>query len=79
MLRVLNKRDLVDQETVAILSKSLDGIPIAANSGSTLTDLIEKMEAVINKVTPRSSVPFWEDSKSLRFNTHLSKKMNKID
>lgn len=74
LLRVLNKRDLVDQETVAILSKNLDGIPISANSGSTLTGLTEKMEAVINKVTPRSSVPFWEDSKSLRFNTHLSKK-----
>jgi GTP-binding protein HflX len=74
LIRVLNKRDLVDQETVDVLSKSLYGIPISANNGSTLTGLIEKMEAVINKVTQRSSVQFLEESKSLRFNTHLSKR-----
>ena len=61
LLRVLNKRDLVDQETVDVLSKSIEGILISANSGSTLTGLIEKMETVINKVTQRSSVLFLED------------------
>jgi GTP-binding protein HflX len=74
LIRVLNKRDRVDQETVDLLARRLGGIPISAKNGATLTDLIERMEALINSVTQPSSIPFWEDSKRLRLNRHLSKR-----
>jgi GTP-binding protein HflX len=45
LIRVLNKKDLVDQEIVDALAGTLCGIPISANVVSTLIPLIEKMEA----------------------------------
>ena len=47
LIRVLNKQDLVDSETVNRLSMELDGIPISAIHKSTLMPLIEKMENAI--------------------------------
>jgi GTP-binding protein HflX len=47
LIRVLNKQDLVDRETINRLSIDLDGTPISAIKGSTLMPLIEKMENAI--------------------------------
>jgi len=47
-IRVLNKKDLVDDETVARLSRTLKGTAISAKSKSTLMPLIEKMQTLIN-------------------------------
>jgi len=47
LIRVLNKQDLVDQETIRRLTKTLGGTPISANEESTLKPLIEKMAAAI--------------------------------
>jgi len=46
-IRVLNKQDLVDRETINRLSIDLDGTPISAINKSTLMPLIEKMENAI--------------------------------
>lgn len=47
LIRVLNKKDLVNRETVGKLSKTLDGIAVSALNSSTLMPLIEKMESTI--------------------------------
>jgi GTP-binding protein HflX len=47
LIRVLNKKDLVDRETVGKLSKTLDGIAVSALNSSTLMPLIERMESTI--------------------------------
>jgi GTP-binding protein HflX len=47
LIRILNKKDLVDKETVNRLNKTLDGIAVSANKASTLIPLIEKMEAAV--------------------------------
>ncbi len=47
LIRVLNKKDLVDEETVNRLSRTLDGTAISAKVGSTLMPLIKKMETSI--------------------------------
>jgi GTP-binding protein HflX len=44
LIRVLNKKDLVDEETVNRLSRTLDGTAISAKVESTLMPLIKKME-----------------------------------
>lgn len=44
MLRVFNKQDLVEKDTVEKLCRMYDAIPISADSESTLAPLIEKME-----------------------------------
>jgi GTP-binding protein HflX len=49
-LRVLNKIDLLDPETVERLSRQLNGIPISARSKTTLLPLIEKMETIVEGV-----------------------------
>ena len=46
-IRVLNKQDLVDRETVDQLARNLNGISVSANDASTLSPLIEKMQADI--------------------------------
>lgn len=46
-IRVLNKRDLVDDETVNRLSKTLGGPAVSAKVKSTLVPLIERMEKLI--------------------------------
>ena len=43
-IRVLNKQDLVDGETANRLAEVLDGTTISANTASTLTPLIERIE-----------------------------------
>ncbi len=50
ILRVLNKQDLADKETVEKLCRIHDAIPISANSESTLLPLIEKMEHSIKSI-----------------------------
>lgn len=47
MIRVLNKKDLVDARTVEYLSESLNGIAVTAKDKNTLMGLIEKMENMI--------------------------------
>ncbi|MBU2521657.1 MAG: GTPase HflX [Proteobacteria bacterium] len=47
LIRVLNKQDLVDRETINRLRIDLDGTPISAINKSTLMPLIEKMENAI--------------------------------
>lgn len=47
LIRVLNKQDLVDKETINRQIGSLEGIPVSANDASTLIPLIEKMEALV--------------------------------
>jgi len=46
-IRVLNKKDLVDPETINRLSRIYDGTAISAHTESSLIPLIEKMEALI--------------------------------
>lgn len=46
-IRVLNKRDLVDDETVNRLNKTLGGTAVSAKAKSTLMPLIERMEKLI--------------------------------
>ena len=48
LIRVLNKQDLVDREIINRHIKQLDGIAISANNESTLTPLLEKMQALIS-------------------------------
>jgi len=45
VIRVLNKQDLVSPKTAHRLGKDLRGIPVTAKDESTLSALIEKMEA----------------------------------
>ena len=47
LIRVLNKQDLVDKETINEQISSLKGIPVSANDASTLIPLIEKMETLV--------------------------------
>jgi len=49
-LRVLNKMDLLDPETIERISRQLDGIAISARSRATLLPLIEKMESMISQI-----------------------------
>jgi len=46
-LRVLNKQDLLDDESVKTLAKILGGIAVSAQNKRTLLPLIEKMEAAV--------------------------------
>jgi len=55
LIRVLNKKDLVDQTIVDALTETLDGTAISANVESTLMPLIEKMEASIHHIKDFSS------------------------
>ena len=57
LIRVLNKKDLVDQKIVDALTGLLDGTAISANVESTLNPLIAKMEASIHDMKNRSSRP----------------------
>lgn len=50
MLRIFNKQDLVEKETVENLCRLYDSIPISANNESTLAPLIEKMEHSIESI-----------------------------
>ena len=44
LLRVLNKQDLVDGDTITRLNRKLNGIPISATHASTLLPLVEQMQ-----------------------------------
>lgn len=50
LIRVLNKKDLVDQTIVDTLTGTLGGTAISANVESTLIPLIEKMDASIHHI-----------------------------
>ncbi|RPH50356.1 MAG: GTPase HflX [Desulfobacteraceae bacterium] len=50
LLRVFNKQDLVEKETLEKLCRIYDSIPISANSESTIAPLIEKMEHSIKSI-----------------------------
>ena len=50
MLRIFNKQDLVEKETVENLCRLYDSIPISANNESTLAPLIKKMEHSIESI-----------------------------
>jgi GTP-binding protein HflX len=47
LIRVLNKKDLLDPDIVRILSRKLNGTAVSAHTESTLIPLIKKMEARI--------------------------------
>jgi len=49
-LRVLNKQDLIDPDTVANLAARLGGIPISATDSSTLAPLIQQMAKIIDRI-----------------------------
>ena len=55
LIRVLNKKDLVDQTIVDALTGTLGGTAISANVKSTLNPLIEKMKASIHDMKYFSS------------------------
>jgi len=50
-IRVLNKQDLVDKETINRYSDIFDGTAVSANNESTLTPLIKKMASFISNYT----------------------------
>ena len=52
LIRVLNKQDLIDQETIKRYGKTFAGTGISANNESTLAPLIEKMESFVNTLHP---------------------------
>ena len=47
MMNVLNKKDLVNADTLANIVMETGGIPISAKKASTLTPLIDKMQAIV--------------------------------
>lgn len=49
-IRVLNKQDLIQKETIIKLSKSLNGTAVSALASSSLAPLIEKMESGIQHI-----------------------------
>jgi GTP-binding protein HflX len=51
-MRVLNKMDLVNPQTSSRLSRQLTGTAISARSKSTLLPLIEKIETIIERISP---------------------------
>jgi GTP-binding protein HflX len=53
LIRVLNKKDLIDDQTVNQLSALLGGIAISANHESSLFPLIERMEGAVRRTTDR--------------------------
>jgi GTP-binding protein HflX len=48
LIRVLNKKDLIDKATVESLGKRLGGTAISAKDPSTLMPLIKKLETTID-------------------------------
>jgi GTP-binding protein HflX len=54
-MRVLNKQDLVDQETVHQLGQTLNGIPVSAKDESTLNPLIKALAKGIQANIPCSA------------------------
>jgi GTP-binding protein HflX len=50
LIRVLNKKDLVDQKTVNRLGKTLKGTAVSANEKSTLMPLINKIQTSIHHI-----------------------------
>jgi GTP-binding protein HflX len=55
LIRVMNKKDLVDQTIVDTLTGTIGGTAISANVESTLIPLIEKMEAFMHDMKGFSS------------------------
>jgi GTP-binding protein HflX len=67
-IRVLNKMDRVDPETVEVLSRVHDGIAVSATDRSSLMPLIERMESAIEAVSlppePEGPATMESDGKS---------------
>lgn len=52
VIRVLNKKDVVEEGTVDMFCKSLNGIGISARDRSTIRPLTEKMQSLVESVVP---------------------------
>ena len=52
VIRVLNKQDLLDPQTVMQVTRRIDGIPISATRAATLMPLIEAMQGRILQMNP---------------------------
>ena len=52
MIRVLNKQDLVDPQTVSQAARRFDGIPVSAIRSATLMPLIKEMQGRILQIHP---------------------------
>ena len=59
-IRVLNKRDLVASERLAVLQKKIGGVSVCAKKSATLAPLIEKMESLVQLSNSREEV--WHQS-----------------
>ncbi len=59
MIRVLNKKDLVEPEELAVLEKMLDGIAVSAGDRATLVPLIDRMEAETLEICGLAESGFW--------------------
>ena len=57
LIRVLNKKDLIDKTTVESLRRSLGGTAISAKDKSTLMPLIKKMKTMIDHLRDRTAEP----------------------
>jgi GTP-binding protein HflX len=55
MIHVLNKKDLVNADTLADIKIKTGGIPISAKNASTLQPLIDKMQAIVLAPEPYHS------------------------
>jgi GTP-binding protein HflX len=55
LLRVLNKKDLVDSVTVKKLARTLDAVAVSAKDGRTLGPLLKKMELHVQRVKKRNN------------------------
>ncbi|MDD3992027.1 MAG: GTPase HflX [Desulfobacteraceae bacterium] len=65
LLRVLNKQDRLDAETLAQRVNTLGGVPVCARDAASLTPLLERMQTILEPlarrlaagVTPKTSSP----------------------
>ena len=57
LIRVLNKKDLIDKATAESLRKSLGGTAISAKDKSTLMPLIKKMKTTTDHLRDRTAEP----------------------
>jgi GTP-binding protein HflX len=53
LLRVLNKQDRLDEETLAQRVRTLGGVPVCARDAATLAPLLERMQAILEPLAAR--------------------------
>lgn len=70
VIRVLNKMDLLDDETVEQLQKTLNGIPISAKNRATFAPLIEEMETRVERLDNASKMATPSDDEHHLENVH---------